>query len=153
MRGLPDKVDTPDFRARANAIDAPISIYEVHLGSWKRNPENNFWLTYEQLAKDLVAYVKDMGFTHIEFLPVSEYPFDGSWGYQATGLYAPTSRFGSPDELRALIKAAHNEGIGVILDWVVGHFPTDDHGLAKFDGTALYEHADRAKATTKTGTP
>ena len=142
VRGLPEKVDTPDFRARANAIDAPISIYEVHLGSWKRNPENNFWLTYEQLAKELVAYVKDMGFTHIEFLPVSEYPFDGSWGYQATGLYAPTSRFGSPDELRALIKAAHDEGIGVILDWVVGHFPTDDHGLAKFDGTALYEHAD-----------
>ena len=142
VRGLPEKVDTPDFRARANAIDAPISIYEVHLGSWKRNPENNFWLTYEELAKELVAYVKDMGFTHIEFLPVSEYPFDGSWGYQATGLYVPTSRFGSPDELRALIKAAHDEGIGVILDWVVGHFPTDDHGLAKFDGTALYEHAD-----------
>ena len=142
VRGLPEKVEAPDFRARANAIDAPIGIYEVHLGSWKRNPENNFWLTYEQLAKELVAYVKDMGFTHIEFLPVSEYPFDGSWGYQATGLYAPTSRFGSPDELRALIKAAHDEGIGVILDWVVGHFPTDDHGLAKFDGTALYEHAD-----------
>ena len=107
VRGLPEKVDAPDFRARANAIDAPISIYEVHLGSWKRNPENNFWLTYEQLAKELVAYVKDMGFTHIEFLPVSEYPFDGSWGYQATRLYAPTSRFGSPDELRALIKARH----------------------------------------------
>ena len=107
VRGLPEKVDAPDFRARANAIDAPISIYEVHLGSWKRNLENNFWLTYEQLAKELVAYVKDMGFTHIEFLPVSEYPFDGSWGYQATGLYAPTSRFGSPDELRALIKARH----------------------------------------------
>ena len=142
VRGLPEKVDAPDFRARANAIDAPISIYEVHLGSWKRNPENNFWLTYEQLAKELVAYVKDMGFTHIEFLPVSEYPFDGSWGYQATGLYAPTSRFGSPEELRVLIKAAHDEGISVILDWVVGHFPTDDHGLAKFDGTALYEHAD-----------
>ena len=142
VRGLPDEVEEPAFRARANAIDAPISIYEVHLGSWKRNPENNFWLTYEELAKELVAYVKDMGFTHIEFLPVSEYPFDGSWGYQATGLYAPTSRFGSPDELRALIKAAHDEGISVILDWVVGHFPTDDHGLAKFDGTALYEHAD-----------
>ena len=142
VRGLPDEVEEPAFRARANAVDAPISIYEVHLGSWKRNPENNYWLTYEQLAKELVAYVKDMGFTHIEFLPISEYPFDGSWGYQATGLYAPTSRFGSPDELRALIKAAHDEGIGVILDWVVGHFPTDDHGLAKFDGTALYEHAD-----------
>ena len=142
VRGLPEEVEEPAFRARANAIDAPISIYEVHLGSWKRNPENNFWLTYEQLAKELVAYVKDMGFTHIEFLPVSEYPFDGSWGYQATGLYAPTSRFGSPEELRALIKAAHDEGISVILDWVVGHFPTDDHGLAKFDGTALYEHAD-----------
>ena len=142
VRGLPDEVEEPAFRARANAIDAPISIYEVHLGSWKRNPENNFWLTYEELAKELVAYVKDMGFTHIEFLPVSEYPFDGSWSYQATGLYAPTSRFGSPEELRALIKAAHDEGISVILDWVVGHFPTDDHGLAKFDGTALYEHAD-----------
>lgn len=142
VRGLPDEVEEPAFRARANAIDAPISIYEVHLGSWKRNLENNYWLTYEQLAKELVAYVKDMGFTHIEFLPVSEYPFDGSWGYQATGLYAPTSRFGSPEELRALIKAAHDEGISVILDWVVGHFPTDDHGLAKFDGTALYEHAD-----------
>ena len=142
VRGLPDEVEEPAFRARANAVDAPISIYEVHLGSWKRNPENNFWLTYEELAKELVAYVKDMGFTHIEFLPVSEYPFDGSWGYQATGLYAPTSRFGSPEELRALIKAAHDEGISVILDWVVRHFPTDDHGLAKFDGTALYEHAD-----------
>ncbi|HFC8832088.1 TPA: 1,4-alpha-glucan branching protein GlgB [Neisseria subflava] len=142
VRGLPGEVEEPAFRARANAIDAPISIYEVHLGSWKRNPENNFWLTYEDLARELVAYVKDMGFTHIEFLPVSEYPFDGSWGYQATGLYAPTSRFGSPEELRALIKAAHDAGISVILDWVVGHFPTDDHGLAKFDGTALYEHAD-----------
>ncbi|ASK26746.1 4-alpha-glucanotransferase [Neisseria chenwenguii] len=142
VRGLPAKVETPAFREKANAIDAPVSIYEVHLGSWRRNPENNFWLTYEQLATELVDYVKDMGFTHIELLPVSEYPFDGSWGYQATGLYAPTSRFGSPDELKALIKAAHDAGIGVILDWVVGHFPTDDHGLNHFDGTALYEHSD-----------
>ncbi|MCP1661214.1 1,4-alpha-glucan branching protein GlgB [Neisseria perflava] len=142
VRGLPDKVAEPAFRAQANAIDAPISIYEVHLGSWKRNPENNYWLTYEQLATELVSYVKEMGFTHIELLPVSEYPFDGSWGYQPTGLYAPTSRFGSPEELRALIKAAHDAGISVILDWVVGHFPTDDHGLNHFDGTALYEHAD-----------
>ena len=142
VRGLPDKVEAPAFRAQANAVDAPISIYEVHLGSWRRNPENNYWLTYEQLAVELVAYVKEMGFTHIELLPISEYPFDGSWGYQATGLYAPTSRFGSPEELRALIKAAHAAGISVLLDWVVGHFPTDDHGLNKFDGTALYEHAD-----------
>lgn len=142
VRGLPDKVAEPDFRAKANAIDAPISIYEVHLGSWKRNPENNFWLTYDELAQELIAYVKEMGFTHIELLPISEYPFDGSWGYQATGLYAPTSRFGSPDELRALIQAAHDAGVSVILDWVVGHFPVDDHGLNKFDGTALYEHAD-----------
>ncbi|WP_373742162.1 1,4-alpha-glucan branching protein GlgB [Neisseria sp.] len=142
VRGLPEKVEAPAFRAKANAIDSPVSIYEVHLGSWKRNPENNFWLTYEQLAEELVGYVKDMGFTHIELLPVSEYPFDGSWGYQATGLYAPTSRFGSPQELQALIKAAHDAGICVILDWVVGHFPTDDHGLNHFDGTPLYEHAD-----------
>ncbi|QEY24767.1 1,4-alpha-glucan branching protein GlgB [Neisseria animalis] len=142
VRGLPEKAEAPAFRERANAVDAPISIYEVHLGSWKRNPENNYWLTYEQLATELVSYVKDMGFTHIELLPVSEYPFDGSWGYQATGLYAPTSRFGSPEELKALINAAHEAGISVILDWVVGHFPTDDHGLNKFDGTALYEHAD-----------
>lgn len=142
VRGLPDKAAVPDFRARANAVDAPISIYEVHLGSWRRHPENNFWLTYEQLAVELVDYVKDMGFTHIELLPLSEYPFDGSWGYQATGLYAPTSRFGSPEQLRALIDAAHRAGICVILDWVVGHFPTDDHGLNVFDGTPLYEYAD-----------
>ena len=142
VRGLPEKMPEPAFRQQANAIDSPISIYEVHLGSWRRNPENNFWLTYEDLAKELVAYVKDMGFTHIELLPLSEYPFDGSWGYQATGLYAPTSRFGSPQQLQALIQAAHDAGISVILDWVVGHFPVDDHGLNQFDGTPLYEHAD-----------
>ncbi len=141
LRGLPEKVPAPAFRETANAIDAPISIYEVHLGSWKRTADNQ-WLTYEQLAKELIAYVKDMGFTHIELLPISEYPFDGSWGYQATGLYAPTSRFGSPQELQAFIQAAHEAGISVILDWVVGHFPTDEHGLAKFDGTSLYEHQD-----------
>nr|Q9RQI5.1 RecName: Full=1,4-alpha-glucan branching enzyme GlgB; AltName: Full=1,4-alpha-D-glucan:1,4-alpha-D-glucan 6-glucosyl-transferase; AltName: Full=Alpha-(1->4)-glucan branching enzyme; AltName: Full=Glycogen branching enzyme; Short=BE [Bergeriella denitrificans]AAF04747.1 1,4-alpha-glucan branching enzyme [Bergeriella denitrificans] len=142
VRGLPAKAEAPAFRRRANSVEAPISIYEVHLGSWRRNPENNYWLTYTQLADELVNYVKDMGFTHIELLPLSEYPFDGSWGYQATGLYAPTSRFGSPDELKALIDAAHAAGISVILDWVAGHFPTDDHGLNTFDGTALYEHAD-----------
>ena len=142
VRGLPEKVPAPAHRTRANAIDQPISIYEVHLGSWRRNLENGFWLTYEELAHELVDYVKEMGFTHIELLPLSEYPFDGSWGYQATGLYAPTSRFGSPQQLQHLIQAAHAAGISVILDWVVGHFPTDEHGLAQFDGTPLYEHAD-----------
>ena len=142
VRGLPNKMPEPAFRQQANAIDSPISIYEVHLGSWRRQVENNFWLTYEELADELIHYVKDMGFTHIELLPISEYPFDGSWGYQATGLYAPTSRFGSPQQLQHLIQKAHDAGICVILDWVVGHFPTDAHGLAKFDGTALYEHAD-----------
>lgn len=141
VRGLPEKMPVPEFRAKANAIDAPISIYEVHLGSWKRKA-NNQWLTYTELADELVDYVVKMGFTHIELLPLSEYPFDGSWGYQATGLYAPTSRFGSPQELQYLVQKAHDAGISVILDWVVGHFPTDEHGLAKFDGTALYEHQD-----------
>lgn len=142
VRGLPAKVPAPAFRQQANAIDAPIAIYEVHLGSWRRQPANNHWLTYEQLAHELVDYVKQMGFTHIELLPISEYPFDGSWGYQATGLYAPTSRFGSPQELQFLLKKAHDAGISVILDWVVGHFPTDEHGLVRLDGTPLYEHAD-----------
>ncbi len=142
VRGLPEKMPEPAFRKQANAVDSPISIYEVHLGSWKRKVENNFWITYEDLAKELVDYVKEMGFTHIEFMPLSEYPFDGSWGYQATGLYAPTSRFGSPQQLQYLIQTAHDAGISVILDWVVGHFPVDDHGLNHFDGTPLYEHAD-----------
>ncbi|MDZ4783923.1 MAG: 1,4-alpha-glucan branching protein GlgB, partial [Planctomycetia bacterium] len=122
---------------------APISIYEVHLGSWRRRAdEGNRYLTYREMAADLVPYVKDMGFTHIELLPISEYPFDGSWGYQPTGLFAPTSRFGSPDDFRAFVEAVHRAGLGLILDWVAGHFPSDPHGLAKFDGTHLYEHAD-----------
>jgi 1,4-alpha-glucan branching enzyme len=130
-------------RKTANAWDAPISIYEVHLGSWRRKPEDgNRFLTYRELAEQLVPYVKYLGFTHIEMLPVSEFPFDGSWGYQPIGLFAPTSRFGSPDDFRALIDACHREGIGVILDWVPGHFPEDAHGLSWFDGTHLYEHAD-----------
>jgi 1,4-alpha-glucan branching enzyme len=130
-------------RARAAAETAPISIYEVHLGSWRRKPEEaNRPLTYHELAELLVGYVRDMGYTHIELLPINEHPFDGSWGYQPTGLYAPTSRFGGPDDFRALIDAAHQAGIGVILDWVPGHFPTDPHGLGFFDGTHLYEHAD-----------
>ena len=127
----------------ANDLTAPIAIYEVHLGSWRRREEEGGrWLTYRELAEELPAYVSDMGFTHVEFLPVSEHPFDGSWGYQPTGLYAPTSRFGSPEDFVALVDACHRAGVAVILDWVPGHFPDDPHGLAVFDGTALYEHAD-----------
>ncbi len=129
--------------ASANSLDAPISIYEVHLGSWRRRPdEGNRWLTYSELAAELPAYVADLGFTHVELMPIMEHPFDGSWGYQPTGLYAPTSRFGSPADFLALVDACHRAGLGVILDWVPGHFPDDPHGLAWFDGTALYEHAN-----------
>jgi len=125
----------------ANALSAPISIYEVHLGSWRRHPQHGGrWLSYRELAEELPDYAHDMGFTHIEFLPVAEHPFDGSWGYQPTGLFAPTSRFGSPADFAALIDACHRKGLAVILDWVPGHFPDDPHGLAHFDGTALYEH-------------
>jgi 1,4-alpha-glucan branching enzyme len=128
--------------AGINRLDAPISIYEVHLGSWRRRPEEGErWLTYRELADELPVYAASLGFTHIELLPVMEHPFDGSWGYQPTGLYAPTSRFGSPADFLALVDACHRAGLGVILDWVPGHFPDDPHGLAQFDGTALYEHA------------
>jgi 1,4-alpha-glucan branching enzyme len=128
-------------RGRRQERDAPIAIYEVHLGSWRRNDRGGY-LTYRELAEQLVSYVADLGFTHIEVLPVTEYPFDGSWGYQPISLFAPTSRFGAPDDFRAFMDACHRAGIGVLLDWVPGHFPTDAHGLARFDGTALYEHAD-----------
>ena len=128
-------------RQARHMTDAPISVYEVHLGSWKRAPGNRM-LSYQELAEELVDYVVDMGFTHIECLPVSEYPFDGSWGYQPVGMFAPTIRHGTPSEFRAFVDAAHRKGLGVILDWVPGHFPTDAHGLGQFDGTALYEHAD-----------
>ncbi len=139
---LPNVVEMTEQRRQANQANQPISIYEVHLGSWRRNLENNFWLDYDQIADELIPYVKDMGFTHIEFLPLSEFPFDGSWGYQPLGLYSPTSRFGSPEAFRRLVKRAHDAGINVILDWVPGHFPSDTHGLVAFDGTALYEHED-----------
>ena len=142
VAALPDIVPMTEARRKANQADQPISIYEVHLGSWRRNTENNFWLDYDQIADELIPYVKEMGFTHIELMPISEYPFDGSWGYQPLGLYAPTSRFGTPDGFRRFVQKAHDAGINVILDWVPGHFPSDTHGLAAFDGTALYEHAD-----------
>ncbi|MEO8076695.1 MAG: 1,4-alpha-glucan branching protein GlgB [Acidobacteriota bacterium] len=121
----------------------PMSVYEVHLGSWGRVPEEgDRYLTYAELAAQLIPYVVEMGYTHIELLPVMEHPFSGSWGYQVTGFYAPTSRFGTPSEFMAFVDACHAAGIGVLLDWVPGHFPKDAHGLARFDGTALYEHAD-----------
>ena len=130
-------------RQQAAKREAPISVYEVHLGSWKRVPdEGNRSLTYRELADDLGGYCREMGFTHIELLPVHEHPFTGSWGYQPIGLYAPTSRFGNPDEFRFFVDRLHQLGVGVIIDWVAGHFPTDVHGLAWFDGTHLYEHAD-----------
>ncbi|MDO4640840.1 MAG: 1,4-alpha-glucan branching protein GlgB [Neisseria sp.] len=139
---LPEKMPMTAQRARANQADRPVSIYEVHLGSWRRNTENNFWLDYRQIAAELVPYVKDMGFTHIELLPITEFPYDGSWGYQPLGLYAPTSRFGPPEGFRHFVETAHAAGINILLDWVPGHFPADSHGLAMFDGTHLYEHAD-----------
>ncbi|WP_118791547.1 1,4-alpha-glucan branching protein GlgB [Haemophilus haemolyticus] len=142
VSALPNVVEMTEQRRQANQANQPISIYEVHLGSWRRNLENNFWLDYDQIADELIPYVKEMGFTHIEFLPLSEFPFDGSWGYQPLGLYSPTSRFGSPEAFRRLVKRAHEAGINVILDWVPGHFPSDTHGLVAFDGTALYEHED-----------
>ncbi|MCA9731543.1 1,4-alpha-glucan branching protein GlgB [candidate division KSB1 bacterium] len=130
-------------RRNSNVLHSPISVYEVHLGSWKRIwEENNRWLTYRELAHDLAEYVKSLGFTHIELMPVSEHPFDGSWGYQTTGYYAPTSRYGSPDDFKYFVDHMHQNGIGVILDWVPAHFPKDDFGLRLFDGTALYEHSD-----------
>jgi 1,4-alpha-glucan branching enzyme len=130
-------------RAERDALTSPMSIYEVHLGSWRLNPlEDNRSLSYLELADELSAYVKDMGFTHIELLPVMHHPFSGSWGYQVTGYFAPTPLFGSPDDLRQFVDRLHANDIGVILDWVPAHFPRDEFGLARFDGTALYEHAD-----------
>ncbi len=129
--------------AGANALNAPISIYEVHLGSWRRRAsEGGRWLSYRELAEELPAYARELNFTHVEFLPINEHPFDGSWGYQPTGLFAPTSRFGTPADFAALVDACHRAGLAVILDWVPGHFPDDPHGLSQFDGTALYEHAN-----------
>ncbi len=130
-------------RHERNRLTAPFSLYEVHLGSWRRNPgEGNRFLTYRELAEHLVDYVREMGFTHVEFLPVTEHPFYGSWGYEPVGYYAPTSRYGTPQDFMCLVDRLHQNGIGVVLDWVVSHFPSDIHGLAYFDGTHLFEHMD-----------
>jgi 1,4-alpha-glucan branching enzyme len=154
---LPGVVPKSEARQRANALDAPISIYEVHLGSWQRRPDpasgpHGRFLNWDELASNLVPYAREMGFTHLELLPVSEHPFDGSWGYQPIGLYAPSARFGTPaDEaagrgsgagFRRFVDRCHAEGLGLLLDWVPAHFPSDAHGLAEFDGTNLYEYAD-----------
>ena len=134
-------------RKKHNALDAPYAVYEVHLASWMRPDKDNedAYNSYWQIAERLVPYVKEMGFTHVELMPVMEFPFDGSWGYQGTGYYAPTSRFGHPEEFMAMVDYFHREGIGVILDWVPSHFPYDSHGLFMFDGTHTYEYADMRK--------
>ncbi|CAN5454276.1 1,4-alpha-glucan branching protein GlgB [soil metagenome] len=138
--------DWLDNRKRNSENSKPLSVYEVHLGSWRRVPEDgNRSLSYRELADQLTSYVKDMGYTHVEFMPVMEHPFFGSWGYQITGYFAPSSRFGTPQDFKYLVDTLHREGIGVILDWVPSHFPTDEHGLSYFDGTHLYEHADERK--------
>ena len=132
-------------RENHNGLDKPYSVYEVHLGSWKRHSEDNRFFTYQEFAEDLVAYVKEMGFTHVEFMPIMEYPYDPSWGYQLVGYFAPTSRFGNPQDFMHLVDSFHKAGIGVILDWVPSHFPDDAHGLGFFDGSNLYEHPDIKK--------
>jgi len=130
-------------RRRVDMLSAPISVYEVPLGSWRRSPDQgNRWLTYREMAPALAEYARDMGYTHVELLPITEHPFDGSWGYQTVGYFAPTSRFGSPHDFMFLVDTLHQAGIGVVLDWVPAHFPYDAHGLGFFDGTHLYEHAD-----------
>ena len=135
-------------RAARQALDVPISIYEVHLGSWRRGEGNRF-LTYREMADQLVPYARDLGFTHLELLPMMEHPFAGSWGYQVTGFYAPTSRHGAPEDFKFFVDACHRAGLGVLLDWVPGHFPKDGHGLIRFDGTPLYEHEDPRRGEQK----
>ena len=132
-------------RKKHNALNAPYSVYEVHLGSWKQKVAENRFMSYTELADELVSYVAEMNFTHVEFMPIMEFPYDPSWGYQLTGYFAPTSRFGYPDEFKFLVDKFHEKGIGVLLDWVPSHFPSDAHGLGNFDGSSLYEHPDPRK--------
>ena len=134
-----------NIRQEKNAHNAPYSVYELHLGSWRKKHDGNESLSYKELAKELTAYLKDMAYTHVEFLPVMEHPYFPSWGYQITGYFAPTSRYGNPQDFKLLVDTLHQAGIGVILDWVPSHYPNDAHGLAKFDGTFLYEHEDPRK--------
>ncbi|MGB5556117.1 MAG: 1,4-alpha-glucan branching protein GlgB, partial [Flavobacteriaceae bacterium] len=136
--------DWMGYRKDKNGLDRPYSVYEVHLGSWKRKADNSF-MSYLDFADDLVNYVKEMGYTHVEFMPIMEYPYDPSWGYQLTGYFAPTSRFGKPEDFKVLVDKFHQNDIGVILDWVPSHFPEDAHGLGNFDGSNLYEHPDRRR--------
>ncbi|HSW02959.1 1,4-alpha-glucan branching enzyme, partial [Aquabacterium sp.] len=138
---LPPRRALPASRAAANARQAPMAIYEVHPGSWRRHPDGRFH-SWDELAAALPSYAAEQGFTHIELLPVTEHPFDGSWGYQTLGLYAPTSRFGPPEGFTRFVEACHAQGVGLLLDWVPAHFPSDAHGLAQFDGSALFEYAD-----------
>jgi len=135
-------------RSQINWFESPVSIYEVHLGSWRRSPEDsNRWLTYRELGGQLIPYVKELGYSHIELLPIMEHPYDGSWGYQTLGYFASTSRYGSPAEFMEFVDRCHQAGIGVLLDWTPAHFPRDAHGLAQFDGTHLYEHSDPRQGT------